>query len=85
MTDQGPGMPQMSERVKVMREELLASVVKNLKSLPQDAKSTISEFGSFYCKMHPLINFADEIGKVLKSFEEISTSGKNPHSYPPYI
>ena len=83
MTDQGPGMPQRSERVKMMWKELLPSVVENWDTLPQEAQSTVMEFGTFYCKMHPLINFADEIGKVLKSFKEISTSGKNPHMYPP--
>lgn len=81
MTDQGPGMPQMSERVKMLREELLPSVLENWETLPQDGKSTLLEFGTFFCKMHPLINFAEEIGKVLKSLEEISTCGKNPHTF----
>ena len=30
--------------------------------------------------MHPLINFAEEINKVLKSFQDITMSGKNPHT-----
>ena len=29
--------------------------------------------------MHPLVNFAEEVNKVLKTFEDLTTSGKHAH------
>lgn len=80
MSDQGPGMPQFSEKVECLCKELLPSVVENWQSMPQDVKESVTAFGRFYCKMHPIINFTEEINKILKSFEEITVSGKNPHT-----
>ena len=80
MTDQGPTMPQFNQKLDAIRQELLPHVVKNWDDLPDDVRSCIKDFGSFYCKMHPLVNFAEEVDKVLKSFEDISTSGRHAHT-----
>ena len=80
MTDQGPTMPQFSEKLAPIRETLLPSVVENWTDLPPDLQSTCKEFGTFFCKMHPIINFAEEVNKTLKSYEDIATSGKNLHT-----
>lgn len=76
MTDQGPTMPQFSSRVSTVRSELLPEVVKNWETLPEDVRKSLSEFGTFFCRMHPLINFAEEVNKVLKSYEDIATDCK---------
>ena len=81
MTDQGPTMPQFSEKLQTIREKLLPAVIKDWANCPADVQRCIAEFGTFFCKMHPLINFAEEINKVMKSFEDISTTGKNPHTF----
>ena len=80
MTDQGPTMPQFSEKLAPIRETLLPSVVENWKDLPPDLESTCKEFCTFFCKMHPIINFAEEVNKTLKLYEDIATSGKNLHT-----
>ena len=80
MTDQGPTMPQFSKKLQCIQETLLPTVVKNWETCPVEVENCIAQFGTFYCKMHPLINFAEEINKVLKSFKDITTSGKNAHT-----
>ena len=80
MTDQGPTMPQFNERLHSVRTNLLPEVVENWETLPQFVKESMAEFGAFYCKMHPLVNFAVEINKVLKTFEDFTTSGKYAHA-----
>ncbi|XP_072051465.1 uncharacterized protein [Amphiura filiformis] len=81
MTDQGPTMPQFSEKLKVVREELLPAAYSKWDELPDDLQATTKEFCTFYCKMHPLINFATECDKVLKAFEDVATSGKSFHTF----
>ena len=80
MTDQGPTMPQFSERIAAIREDLLPSVVGQWDTLPPEVQATMKEFGTFYCKMHPLINCVDEVNKTHKSYEDIATQGKNEHT-----
>lgn len=80
MTDQGATMPQFNERLSALRQDLLPEVVEHWDQLPEDVRSCMSDFGKFFCKMHPLINFAEEVDKVLKSFEDISTAGKHAHT-----
>lgn len=80
MTDQGPTMPQFSEKLKVLKEELLPEVVSNWDILQEEDKATCRQFATFYCKMHPLINFAEEVDKVLKSYEDIASEGKTTHT-----
>ena len=79
MTDQGPTMPQFNARLQSVRANLLPDVVENWDTLPGDVKECMAEFGVFFCKMHPLVNFAEEVNKVLKTFEDFTTSGKHAH------
>ena len=81
MTDQGPGMPQFSEKLQSIRSHLLPVAYQKWDELPSEVKDTTKEFCTFYCKMHPLINFATECDKVLKGFEDVATSGKNVHTF----
>ncbi|XP_030830480.1 uncharacterized protein LOC105441835 [Strongylocentrotus purpuratus] len=76
MTDQGPTMPQFSDRVESLRRTLLPEVVEHWETLPEEVQKSASDFGPFYCRMHPLINFAEEINRTLKAFEDICTDGK---------
>ena len=76
MTDQGPTMPQFSDRVESLRRTLLPEVIEHWETLPEEVKTSAAEFGTFYCRMHPLINFAEEINRTLKAFEDICTDGK---------
>ena len=80
MTDQGPTMPQFSEQLAAIREEILPTVVSHWEDIPSEAQATMKDFSTFYCKMHPLINCAEEVNKVLKSYEDIATRGKNAHT-----
>ncbi|XP_033117054.1 uncharacterized protein LOC117116991 [Anneissia japonica] len=80
MTDQGPSMPQFSAKLEALRTSLLPKVVKHWETLPTEVQENVAEFGTFFCKMHPLINFAEEINKVLKSLEDITSNGKNIHT-----
>ena len=72
-------MPQFHDKLKVMREDILPVAVENWEDLPQDFKETMLDIGRFFCKMHPIINFADEVNKTLKTYEDLATFGKNKH------
>eukprot|EP00057_Strongylocentrotus_purpuratus_P029094 XP_011683568.1 PREDICTED: uncharacterized protein LOC105447354 isoform X1 [Strongylocentrotus purpuratus] len=80
MTDQGATMPQFNDRLRALRQDLLPQVVKQWNQLPGDVQACVSDFGKFFCKMHPLINFAEEVDKALKAFEDITTSGRHAHT-----
>ena len=81
MTDQGPTMPQFSEKLMSIRETLLPVAYDKWDQLPEDIQKATRDFATFFCKMHPLINFATECDKVLKAFEDVATSGKNVHTF----
>ncbi|XP_063962848.1 uncharacterized protein LOC135155998 [Lytechinus pictus] len=80
MTDQGPTMPQFSDKLRVLKEELLPEVVRNWDLLEQEEKATYQQFATLYCKMHPLIDFDEEVDKILKAYEDIASSGKTMHT-----
>ena len=40
------------------------------------------EMGNFFCKVHPLISFAEECNKSLLRFETASLKGKSKFAYP---
>ena len=73
-------MPQFNDRLRALRQDLLPEVVHHWDELPEDVRSCMSDFGKFFCKMHPLVNFAEEVDKVLKSSEDISMAGKHAHT-----
>ena len=77
--DQGPTMSQFNAKLQSVRANLLPEVVGNWESLPNDVKEYMAEFGAFFGKMHPLVNFAEEVNNVLKTFEDLTTSGKHAH------
>ena len=79
MTDQGPTMPQFSERIHTLQEEILPNVVSNWEQLTEDDRATCQQFASFFCKMHPIINFAEEVDKLLKAYKDIAGGGKSVH------
>ena len=76
MTNQGPTMPQFSERIHTLKEEILPHVVSNWEQLTEDDRATCQQFASFFCKMHPIINFVEEVDKLLKAYKDIAGGGK---------
>ena len=80
MIDQGPTMPLFNERLQLrVRSNLLPQVVSNWDVLPEEVKACMTEFGALSCKLHPLVNFAEETKKMLQTFEDLKTSGKHAH------
>ena len=77
MTDQGPTMPQFPEKIESIRSTLLPAAYDKWDQLSTDVQDATKDFCSFYCKMHPLINFAAECDKVIKAFKDVATSGRN--------
>ena len=43
-------------------------VVANWEEFPEEVRGCMTEFGAFYCTMHPLVNFAEETNKVTLYF-----------------
>ena len=65
-----------------LRKELLPTVISNWDSLTDDEKECLGDMGNFFCKVHPLISFAEECNKVLLKFEAASSKGKSKHALP---
>ena len=65
-----------------MRKNLLPNVISNWKGLDEEGKRKLEEMGNFFCKVHPLITFAEECNKSLLKFETASLKGKSKFAYP---
>ncbi|XP_041475676.1 uncharacterized protein LOC121424143 [Lytechinus variegatus] len=80
IANQGPTVPQLSDKLRLLKEELLPSVFRKWDLLEQEEKATCQQFATLYCKMHPLINFDEEVDKILKAYEDIASGGKTMHT-----
>ena len=81
MSDQGPTNAPFNEQLETIRTELLPQVVDNWSNLDEDTRDKLKEMGNFYCKMHLLVNMAEEANKALKIFEKAATEGQNPFAF----
>ena len=55
---------------------------QNWEQLSGSIKEAMSDIGTFFCKMHLLVNFPSEADKVLKVNEkDVRADGKNPYAY----
>ena len=81
MSDQGTTNAPFNEQLETIRTELLPQVVDNWSNLDEDKRDKLKEMGNFYCKMHLLVNMAEEANKALKIFEKAATEGQNPFAF----
>jgi E1A/CREB-binding protein len=72
MSDQGPTNIPFNKRLQVIREELLPTVIESWNTLSDEAQKEISNMGNYFCKLHLLVNFAEEVGKGFKVYESIT-------------
>ena len=72
MSDKGPTNIPFNKRLQVIREELLPTVIESWNTLSDEAQKEISNMGNYFCKLHLLVNFAEEVGKGFKVYESIT-------------
>ena len=77
MSDQGPINPCFNSELKQMRETVLPTAIENWDSLTAENQQLFSDMANFFCKMHLLPNFAIEVDKTLKIFEDLALESKN--------
>ena len=52
-----------------LRKEVLPNIVENWQCFSEDQRNNLIGMGNFFCKIHPLITFAEECNKSLLQFE----------------
>ena len=77
MSDQGPVNPCFNAELKQMRETVLPSAIENWDLLSKENQKRFSEMANFFCKMHMLPNFALEVDKTLRAFEDLALKSKD--------
>lgn len=77
MSDQGPVNSPFNDQLETVRSELLPHVVDNWGNLDEESRNKFKEMGNFYCKMHLLVNMAEEASKALELFERAATEGQS--------
>ena len=77
MSDQGPINPCFNSELKQMRETVLPTAIENWDSLTAENQQSFSDMANFFGKMHLLPNFAIEVDKTLKIFEDLALESKN--------
>ena len=77
MSDQGPVNPCFNAELKQMRETVLPSAIENWDLLSKENQKRFSEMANFFSKMHMLPNFALEVDKTLRDFEDLALNSKD--------
>ena len=67
-----------------LRSEIIPKVVKNWETLGEEIRSKLTDMGNFFCKVHPLLSFAEEANKALSQFENSVLDGKSKFVLPVY-
>ena len=65
-----------------LQKEVLPKVVESWDQLSSSEREKLSEMSNFFCKVHPLISFAEAANKALLRFENAILDGKSKHALP---
>ena len=65
-----------------LRSDLVPKVINNWDGLTQEEQSKLMSMGNFFCKVHPLLSFAEEANKALLKFENAVLEGKSKYAFP---
>ena len=65
-----------------LRAEVLPKVVDSWQDLSDADRKSLSEMGHFFCKVHPLITFAEESNKAILKFENGILEGRSKYALP---
>ncbi len=63
-----------------LRAEVLPQVHGQWNELSTESQERLVEMGNFFCKLHPLISFAEAANKSLQKFENALQEGKSKHA-----
>ena len=58
-----------NELLRDMRADVLPKVISYWDSLAESDQKKLKDMGNFFCKVHPLVTFAEEANKALLKFE----------------
>ena len=72
ISDQCAVMPCFNEQLKQLREKLLPVCIENWSSLSKSSQDELKEMCNYSCMLHLLANFATELEKILKMFEDVA-------------
>ena len=82
MSDQCVTNGVFNQLMQFLRDEVLPRAIDNWETLNDKERSDMSQMGHFFCKVHPLITFAEEASKALLRFESACTQGKSKYALP---
>ena len=82
MSDQCATNGVFNQLMQSLRNEVLPRAIDNWETLNDKERSDLSQMGHFFCKVHPLITFAEEANKALLRFESACTQGKSKYALP---
>ena len=82
MSDQCATNGVFNQLMQSLRNEVLPRAIDNWQTLNDRERSDLSQMGHFFCKVHPLITFAEEPNKALLRFESACTQGKSKYALP---
>ena len=82
MSDQCAVNGAFNNLYSTLREELLPTVIDKWDDFGPSEKKNLLEMGNFFCKVHPLITFAEESNKALLRFESAVMEGESKYALP---
>ena len=82
MSDQCATNGLFNQLMSDLRSEIIPKVVKNWETLGEESRSKLTDMGNFFCKVHPLLSFAEEANKALLQFENSVLDGKSKFALP---
>ncbi len=82
MLDQCATNGAFNRLLEEVRKDILPQITSNWDSLSSSDKASLEEMGNFFCKVHPLVTFAEECNKVLLNFESAVLEGKCKFALP---
>ena len=65
-----------------MRADVLPKDISHWDSLAESDQKKLKDMGNFFCKVHPLVTFAEEANKALLKFESACLTGKSKCALP---
>ena len=69
MSDQCATNGVFNSLLSELRKDVLPNVIANWETFTEPQKESFIDMGNFFCKVHPLITFAEDCNKILLKFE----------------
>ena len=70
MSDQAATEKKFNKILEDLKRDILPEVTENWESMSEEARASAQKIINFYCGLHLLVNFAEQVNKIIATYEK---------------